>query len=243
MKTIFLALITFFSVNTYANHSSETVIFSKPDHTSWNTLSKKYINQNGDVNYKAFKKDEAKLDAYLQYLASNAPSKDWSKNEKLAYYINLYNAGTVKLILKNYPVKSIKDISKPWDKEWLKVGNKTFSLGQIEHEVLRKMNEPRIHFAINCASYSCPKLSNEAYTATNTQAKLKQATIDFVNDKKRNIITPNKVQLSAIFKWFKDDFTKNGSVIDFIKPYAKTKIESKVKISYLTYDWSLNESK
>jgi hypothetical protein len=243
MKTIFTVLISFFFANTSSAENNKKLVFEKPNHTAWNSLSKKHINQNGDVNYKAFKKDEAQLDAYLKYLATNDPKSDWSKNEKLAYYINLYNAGTVKLILDNYPLKSIKDISKPWDKEWLKVGDKTYSLGQIEHEVLRKMDEPRIHFAINCASFSCPKLSNEAYTATNMQAKLNQATIDFVNDKKRNIITPNNAQLSAIFKWFKSDFTKNGSVIDFIQPYSKIKIGTKVKISYLVYDWSLNEIK
>ncbi len=243
MKTLFIVLISFLSINISSSENNKKIVFEKPNHTLWNTLSKKYINSKGDVNYKAFKKDETQLDTYLRDLARNSPKADWSKNEKLAYYINLYNAGTVKLILDNYPIKSIKDISKPWDKKWLQIADKTYSLGQIEHEILRKMNEPRIHFAINCASFSCPKLSNEAYTASNTQAKLKQATIDFINDKSRNIISTKKIQLSEIFKWFKDDFTKNGTLIEYIQPYSKIKIDSKAKINYLDYDWSLNEIK
>lgn len=98
-------------------------------------------------------------------LSAQAPDKTWSVQELLAYYINLYNAYTVDLILKNYPVKSIKDLNGPWTKAIVPIGDIRMSLGGIENSILRKMNEPRIHFALNCASVSCPKLLNEAYSA------------------------------------------------------------------------------
>ena len=212
-------------------------------HADWNTLLKKYVTDAGNVDYKNFKNDISSLDSYLKQLAENGPANNWSKKERLAYYINLYNAATVKLILDNYPIKSIKDINKPWGKKWVRVGNTTYSLGNIEHKILRKMNEPRIHFAINCASYSCPKLLNVAFTAANMETLLQKATIEFINDTKRNKISTNKVQLSNIFKWYKKDFTGNGTLIEYLNTYLTTKINDNSDIDYLKYDWSLNEAK
>ncbi|MCB0464964.1 MAG: DUF547 domain-containing protein, partial [Aequorivita sp.] len=133
------------------------------DHSQWDKLLKKYVNNAGFLDYKGFKNDRQKLDDYLKMLSEKEPTNDWSVQELLAYYINLYNAATVKLIVENYPVKSIKDIDGAWTKGRVTVGNKELSLGGIENGILRKMNEPRIHFAVNCASISCPKLMNEAY--------------------------------------------------------------------------------
>ncbi|WP_238474529.1 DUF547 domain-containing protein [Maribacter algarum] len=215
---------------------------SLPNHELWNTLLTTYVNDKGDVDYKSFLNDISSLEEYLGHLAENSPKKDWSKNEKLAYYINLYNAATVKLILDNYPTKSIKDIKNPWGKDWVKIGKGLLSLGDIEHKVLRKMNEPRIHFAINCASFSCPKLLNKAFTASQMEAQLQKTTHDFINDKTRNIISKHKIQLSNIFKWYKKDFTENGSLIDYIKPYTEVNIDVDTDINYLKYDWNLNEA-
>tara|TARA_R110002051_G_scaffold149720_1_gene222273 strand:- start:3843 stop:4568 length:726 start_codon:yes stop_codon:yes gene_type:complete len=215
----------------------------KPNHSNWTILLKKYVDNNGNVNYKSFINENKVVQNYLNELAKNSPSDDWSKQDKLAYYINLYNAATVQLILDNYPKKSIKDIKNPWDKEWIKIGNDIFSLGQIEHKILRKMNDPRIHFAINCASYSCPKLSNEAYTTQNIEKQLQKAAFDFINDPKKNKLSENNLQLSNIFKWYKEDFTQEGSLTDYIKSFTKVNVNSKAKISYLEYDWSLNEAK
>ncbi|MBT9187437.1 DUF547 domain-containing protein [Zobellia russellii] len=220
------------------NEQSKTL-----DHSTWNTLLKKHVDLTGNVDYKAFKADQATLTAYLDYLAHSVPSENWAKEEGLAYYINLYNAATVQLILNNYPTKSIKDIKDPWGKEWVKIGDESYSLGDIEHKILRKMDEPRIHFAINCASFSCPKLLTEAYTAQKLENQLQQASKDFVNDPTRNIISKEKLQLSNIFKWYKKDFTENGNLIDYIKNYSHTDIDQKANIKYLTYDWSLNEKK
>ncbi|MEA1785584.1 DUF547 domain-containing protein [Arenibacter sp. GZD96] len=222
-------------------HGSAETIPMK--HNAWDTLLKKYVDDDGQVDYEGFKKASSELDAYLHELAVNYPSKNWTKEDRLAYYINLYNAGTIKLITANYPVKSIKDIKRPWDQKWLRIGDKMYSLGDIEHEILRKMNEPRIHFAINCASFSCPKLINEAYKAEHVDQQLHIAAVNFINDPNRNIISTEKAQLSEIFKWFKKDFTENGSLTDFVNQYAKTTINRKTKTGYLDYDWSLNEAK
>jgi len=232
------------STKTILTKEKDTPIISEEKTDIWNELLVKYVNTNGDVDYKGFLKDKEKLQLYLDDMATNSPQNKWSKEEKLVYYINIYNAGTVKLILDNYPIKSIKDIKKPWAKEIIKIGENTFSLGDIEHKILRKMNEPRIHFAINCASYSCPKLINKAFTISNIEKMLERATVDFINDSKQNKITADKLQLSNIFKWYKKDFTDKGiSLIDYINPYIKIDIEEKANISYLKYDWSLNEAK
>ena len=213
------------------------------DHSAWDQLLKKYVDEKGNVDYKSFQKDKQALVNYLDFLAQNSPKANEDKKERLAYYINLYNAATVKLILDNYPTNSIKDIRSPWDKKWVKVGEKELSLGHIEHKILRKMDEPRIHFAINCASYSCPKLLNEAFTASNMETLLQESTRDFINDPTRNIITSGRLRLSNIFKWYKKDFTLDGTLIEYINPYSEQSIASDAKINYLKYDWSLNERK
>lgn len=219
-------------------NSSQEVI----DHSQWDKLLKKHVNSEGLVDYKGFLNDTAVLDDYLKMLSENKPSEDWSVQELLAYYINLYNAGTVKLIVENYPIKSIKDINRPWTKDRIQIGDKMLSLGDIEHKILRKMNEPRIHFAINCASFSCPKLITEAYTASKINKQLESATKNFINSNE-NEITSGALKLSSIFDWFKKDFQVNGKtdVIGFINLYSKIKIDPTAKISYKNYNWDLNE--
>ncbi len=211
------------------------------DHSKWDILLKRHVDDAGNVDYKSFAKDIKVLQNYLDYLAINRPADGTPKPQKLAYYINLYNAATVKLILNNYPTKSIKDIKNPWGKDIVQMGGEKISLGDLEHKILRKMDEPRIHFAINCASYSCPKLLNTAFTATNLENLLEQTAKDFINDPKRNVLTKEKASLSEIFNWYKKDFTKNGSLIDYLNQYADQKLTSNTKISYLDYNWGLNE--
>ena len=218
-------------------------ICGEADHKSWDRLLHSFVDDNGNVDYLGFKKESEALNQYLEQLGKNTVNENWSREKKLAYYINLYNAATVKLILDNYPLASIRDINKPWDKAWIKYGGEFISLGEIEHQILRKMNEPRIHFAINCASYSCPKLLNEAYTEGKLDKQLDKATKDFVNDPSRNKISENKVALSKIFKWYKIDFENNGSLIVYLNQYLKSSINPDAKIEYLKYNWSLNEIK
>ncbi|TYC12105.1 DUF547 domain-containing protein [Bizionia gelidisalsuginis] len=210
------------------------------DHSEWNTLLKKYVTKNGDVNYKGFKNESEKLNTYVSYLEHQIPTEAWSVNKQLAYFINVYNANTIKLIIDNYPLKSIKDISSPWKKDRFKIGDKDFSLAGLENGILRTMNEPRIHFAINCASTSCPKLLSEAYTEANVLELMEKATKEFINNSAKNELSSNKVKISEIFKWYKSDFTENGSVIDYINLYSTIKINAETSVDYIDYDWSLN---
>ncbi len=211
------------------------------DHSSWDTLLKTHVDQEGHVNYKGFKTNVAQLDAYLNLLSKHQPNTSSSKNEKLAYWINAYNAFTIKLILNNYPIKSIKDIGNPWDKKFIKLDHRLRDLNYIEHEVLRKMDEPRIHFAIVCASVSCPKLRNEAFTASMIETQLTVATKEFLFDPSKNNLSQNSIKISNIFKWFAKDFKQNGSIIDFLNSYSDIQISSKAKKSYKDYNWNLNE--
>ncbi|WP_010229880.1 DUF547 domain-containing protein [Gillisia marina] len=213
------------------------------DHSEWNTLLKKHVSNEGLVDYKGFMKDRAQLNAYLSKLSEMKPTKDWSVQEQLAYYINIYNAYTVDLILNNYPTKSIKDIDGPWTKDIVPIGDVDISLGGVENSILRKMNEPRIHFAINCASSSCPKLLNEAYTAAKINEQLDRATKEFVNSDK-NEISKNSAKLSSIFDWYKKDFTENGmTLLDYVNKYSNVKIDAGTAVNYKDYDWNLNEQK
>ena len=220
---------------------SEIVIVENFNHSDWNILLQKHVSERGNVNYKAFKKEELKLTSYLNSLSSNYPSETWSNDEKMAYWINAYNAFTIQLIIENYPISSIKDIKNPWGIEFIKLGDKTFSLNDIEHEILRKMNDPRIHFGIVCASVSCPKLENTAFEASNLDSKLDSATKEFLADPMRNNLTENSIEISKIFKWFYKDFKNEGSLIDFLNKYAEITISQNAKKSYKDYDWNLNE--
>ncbi|PIF01024.1 MAG: hypothetical protein CR994_02970 [Maribacter sp.] len=213
------------------------------DHDTWDILLKRHVDGEGNVDYKGFIADSGQLKGYLEYLSGNPIADSAPKEERLAYYINLYNAGTVQLILDNYPLGSIKDIFRPWGKERLKIGDDSFSLGEIEHDILREMGEPRIHFAINCASYSCPKLLNRAYSASKLEEQLEKATFDFINDPTKNKISQDRIALSKIFKWYRSDFTTENPLIDYLGKYVDIKIPQDTEIDFLTYDWDLNEKR
>ena len=211
------------------------------NHDPWNNLLKTHVSSNGNVNYNGFKNNRKALTNYITSLGKSIPNEKWSKEDKLAYWINAYNAMTIDLIIRNYPIKSIKDIKDPWDQRLWKLGDKWYHLNQIEHQILRKMNEPRIHFGIVCASFSCPKLQNKAFTASQLEAQLTAATKEFLIDKNRNEIASNTIKISKIFKWFSIDFKQNGSLIDFLNQYSEVQISSNAKKSYKDYNWDLNE--
>jgi len=212
------------------------------DHSGWDALLKKHVDDAGLVEYMGFKEDNEALQEYLSMLSAQNPTEQWSVQELLAYYINLYNAYTIDLIVDNYPVQSIKDISGPWTKAIVPIGKNTLSLGGVENGILRKMNEPRIHFAINCASISCPKLLNEAYTAGKINEQLDKAASQFINGNK-NSIEQDKVQLSSIFDWYQKDYKVNGKqdVIAYINAFSDVKIATGTPLEYLEYNWNLNE--
>lgn len=244
MKNIFLLLISF---------SVTTASFAQkvPSHQQWDKLLKKHVNAAGMVNYKGFQKDRSDLDAYLKTLSETAPKKIRSENDQKAFWINAYNAYTVSLILQHYPVKSIKDIggnvykiNTPWDIKFIRIGGEKYDLNNIEHKILRrKFDDPRIHFAIVCASVSCARLSRDAYTGDKLEAQLEAETKGFLNDKTKNNIRADKAELSKYFTWYRGDFTKKGSLVDYINKYSQTKINDNTKINYLDYNWNLNEQK
>lgn len=212
-------------------------------HASWDALLKVYVREDGTVRYTEFLKDRKELQSYLVRLAKTPPKANWTREARLAYYINLYNAGTMALILDNYPVESIRDIKKPWRLKWISVGENRYSLGDIEHKILRKMDDPRIHFAINCASYSCPVLTRDAYREAEIEAQLQDAARIFINDTERNKIAAEGAQISKIFKWFRSDFESPGtSLWDYLNTYSSTKLSTEAPIEFLPYDWSLNDS-
>ena len=229
---------TFICMLSFVAIQAQTSIFD--------SLLQKNVDKTGRVDYQSLKNNETLLDNYLAYIQNNEPTKDWSSNKKKAFWINTYNAYTIKIILNNYPLKSIRDIKidgkTAWKIPFVKVGQKRYTLDQIEHEILRKkFNDPRIHVGINCASVSCPRLWNFAFTEDNIASSLDNLMKVFINDTSRNKISKNNLELSEIFNWFSKDFIKNGTIISYLNTYAAIKISEKASIKYLTYDWSLNK--
>jgi len=212
----------------------------KISHADFDALLSKYVSNNGVVNYAGFKNNVSKLDTYLDAL-TNTKLSSLSKNEKLAFWINAYNAYTIKLILNNYPVNSITDLEggKPWDKKWINLDGKTLSLNNIENDIIRPtFNEPRIHFAVNCAAKSCPPLLNKAWTASNLESNFEKQTKKFVNNSQYNNISASSIKISQIFNWYKVDF---GNVVSFLNKYSNVKIDANAQVEHLEYDWALNK--
>jgi len=233
-------------------------------HAIFDGLLKKNVTPEGAVNYKGFIQDSVQFNKYLTLLENNHPNKkNWSKDQQLAYWINAYNAYTVKLIIDHYPVKSIKDIksgigfvNSVWDIKFINIEGQEYDLNNIEHSIIRtEFDEPRIHFAVNCASYSCPRLRNEAFTAERLEEQLEDQARKFFNDKrKNNIISKDKIVLSSILKWYSTDFTKKGlisrifggkgrtqNLIKFVNPYVDIEINRDAEIEFMDYRWDLNE--
>ncbi|MFZ6052377.1 DUF547 domain-containing protein [Halocola ammonii] len=216
-------------------------------HEQWDKLVKKHVTEEGYVNYEGFIEDSVALNRYLNQLSNHHPNDSWSKNERLAYWLNAYNAFTVKLILDNWPVESIKDIAggipfvnTAWDVKFIEIEGEKYDLNNIEHGIIRKeFDEPRIHFAVNCASVSCPKLRNEAYTSEELDSQLDDQARDFINGPK-NEIKENEVRLSRLFKWYGGDFTKKMGLKEFVNQYAEQKIGNEVEVEFKEYDWRLN---
>ena len=218
---------------------------------------------NGLVKYKELINNE-NFSNYLEQLSSTNPD-ELNKNEKLAFWINAYNAFTLKIVAENYPVESITDLhtggkvigfllgKTVWDKEFIKINNKNYSLNYIEHEILRKMDEPRIHFAIVCASISCPAIRDEAYEAAKIELQLSEETYKFLNDTSRNSFDVNEreADISQIFNWFDEDFGESDeSILKFVSKYLPENINNDIQsnlddwdVSYKSYNWDLNELK
>lgn len=209
-------------------------------HQQFEALLQKHVSDAGKVNYKGLKADKASLDAYCQSLSDNPAQEDWTKEAKMAYWINAYNAFTLKLIVDNYPTKSILnfDGGKTWDVRRIKIGDKKYSLNNLENDILRpQFKDPRIHFAINCAAKSCPPLWNHAFTAENLNEALDARTRAFVNDPAFNTLNANRAQVSKIFDWYAVDF---GDLKKFLNQYANIQLKNTAAVVFLEYNWDLN---
>jgi hypothetical protein len=238
-------------------------------HTVWNDLLAKNVvwidaGHASQVRYAGFESDRAKLKAYLDSLSAvtRQDFDGWSKTEQLAFLINAYNAFTIEKVLTRYPnLKSIRDfgtfVGNPWkDKFFTLLGTPT-SLDGIEHDTIRKpgvYDDPRIHFAVNCASVGCPALRNEAYVADRLDAQLEDQTRRFLSDRSRNRYVPDSgtLEVSKIFDWYGGDFKRaKGDLVAFFASYAvdmsnapeaqQAIRDGKAKIAFPEYDWALND--
>lgn len=254
-KTVYSVLFTVIAiVSLGCSATGQSQVNSTPlDHAVWDSLLHRHVKKDGFVDYKGMVKDSVELNQYLSQLsAANPSSTNWTREEKMAFWINAYNAFTVKLIVDHYPVKSIKDIKRgipfvntAWDIQFIKIGGKTYDLNNIEHGILRPdFKDARVHAAINCASYSCPALRAEAYKAETLDVQLTDAARSFVNDPLRNRVTATNANISEIFKWFRGDFTREtGSIRGFLNRYAAEALNANGRINYIDYDWRLNDIK
>jgi hypothetical protein len=244
-------------------------------HAAFSTLLRKHVvliegGKSSQVRYADLVKDRAALKAYLDSLSavSEAQFSSWTKAERMAFLINAYNAFTLELIVAHHPVRSIKDIGGVFDNRWkrkfFKLFGKDAYLDMIEHEMLRKpgaYNEPRVHYAVNCASIGCPMLREEAFVAARLDKQLEEQAERFLSDRSRNRFSAGKLEVSMIFNWFKEDWTSNYTGFEgktaaiasreaYFARYAKLLADRpedqaliaamKAPISHLDYDWNLN---
>ena len=224
------------------------------DHSLFDQVLKAYVNNQGRVDYNGIAKNQP-FKAYMESL-EKAQVESMSRDGQLAFWLNAYNAVTIDKVIKWKPKKSVRETFVPGIWTGTKfftsrehtVAGRDLSPDDIEHEILRKQfKDPRIHFAIICASSSCPPMPRFAYTEENVQAKLEDETRKYINSERgtQTDSAKNVLHLSKLFDWFAGDFeSKSGSVQDFIKPYlnesALAFVEKEPKIKYIHYDWALN---
>lgn len=240
-----------------ASNSTRTV-----DHKAWSQLLARYVKQGADglnrVDYAAFKRaGQPELKAYISRLEATDP-RTLDRLEQFAFLANLYNAKTIDIVLDHYPVKSIKDISLgggliaaftggPWKANVLKIYGVDASLDDIEHGVLRQVfKDPRVHYAINCASVGCPNLGTEALTGAKLEQQLNAAAAAYINHSRGVTISNGQLFVSSIYTWFQSDFGgSEAGVLKHFKTYASATLAAKLKatptIAGYIYDWNLND--
>lgn len=240
------------------------------DHSTWNNLLQAHVNPLGggeatEVDYRGLQEERPLLQAYLKSLSAvdEQAFNAWETSDQLAFLINAYNGWTVELILSRYPeLESIKDLGSflqsPWKKKFIPLLGKRRSLDGIEHGLIRgsgRYNDPRIHFAVNCASVGCPALRPEAYRGDIIEQQLRDAETLFLSDRSRNRVVNGVFEVSSIFKWYGDDFRKGWFGVESLEQYLLSHsekmgfvmkngdelVKSKLKIRYLKYDWTLND--
>lgn len=224
-----------------------------PAHARWDRLLHQYVHD-GSVDYTGLRgPGRAELDAYLGELSSVSTTASWGRNEALAFWIDAYNAWTVKLIVDHPGIKSIKSITtvgSPWKLSFIPMratGKETMSLDDIEHGVIRpRFGDPRIHVAVVCASVSCPPLRAEAFVASRVDAQLDEQARAFLADPERNTVDAERkvLRLSGIFDWYAGDFEASGGVPAFVQKYGPPALAEAAgagwQVEYVDYDWGLN---
>ena len=246
MKTIGIPLTIIITCLLITGGSADAMVV---DHSLFASLLDRHLKA-GMVDYKGFQKDEAILDQYLDRLAAVDPEV-LSNQEQFAFYANAYNAWTLKLILSRYPdIGSIKELGSifksPWKKKIARIDGQLLTLDQIEHDILRKrFKDPRVHFAVNCASKGCPPLQEEPFTGSRLDDQLNRATVHFINASHFNRLEGDILWVSKIFDWFPEDFNHDviGYFIQFADAPLRDQLEKnrdRIRVKYLDYDWSLN---
>ncbi len=227
------------------------------DHSAWDTLLKKYVVDQDGINLFAYgsvdQTDRGILDGYLGTLQS-VPVSDLNSREQFAYWVNLYNALTIQVIVEHYPVESIKDISYgwlprggPWREKLVTVQGMELSLDDIEHRILRPVfQDNRVHYAVNCASIGCPNLQNRAFTRANLESLLELGAKQYINHPRGVLMEEDALILSSIFDWYGEDFGDNEAeiiqhLLKYMEPERKEMLEQYHSIDGFRYDWSLNE--
>ncbi len=238
--------------------ASDRVSVQEISHDEWHALVSKYVDQEGMVDYQAWQtstRDVERLDDYLDHLSTARFTKNDRRAARLAYWINAYNAVTIKGILREYPTSSIRNHTAKlfgyniWKNLKLQVDDRQISLDAMEHEILRKMGEPRIHFAIVCASIGCPRLLNEAYVPQQVDAQLTTNAQAFFKDPAKFRIQGGRLYLSPILNWFAADFGSNQAaqlktISAWVPDSARALVaQGKAKVTYLDYDWGLNDQR
>ncbi len=244
IKTLPALLITL--VLLYSQLSAQAFDHS---HAEFDVVLKTYVDAKGMVNYSGLKSHRSGLDSYLAKTGAVKESdfNSWTRDQRLAFLINVYNAETLQLIIDNYPVKSIKKIGslfgQPWDVKSVTLFGKKTTLNTIEHDILRpKYKEPRVHFVIVCAAMGCPPLLNKAFTPEHLDDQLDARGRYFLGQKSKNKLDGSTLYLSPIFDWFEEDFTADGSLQNYVATFFPENIKGKkLKIKFTSYDWSLNK--
>jgi len=242
------------------------------DHSAWGQLVERHVSSSNNgaistVDYGQFKLERSQLKSYLVALESidQTTFDGWATEEQLAFLINAYNAWTVELIVDSYPdVSSIRELgtitTSPWQKKFIPFLGATRSLDEIEHEMIRgsgRYNEPRIHFAVNCASIGCPALIDKPFEAATLDEQLESATKAFLTDRMRNRLDADGLAVSSIFDWYRDDFEQGwrgaDTLEDFLVLYAdsldltavqtESLVDGDIDIGFTDYDWRLNDIK
>lgn len=239
-------------------HREESTL--RVNHAAWGEFLDKYVLESADgvnrVSYGSVApEDKRKLEGYIASLAA-VPVSRLGRSEQLAYWINLYNALTVKVVLDHYPMKSILDIrispgwfSKgPWGKKLVTVEGEALSLDDIEHRILRPIwRDPRVHYAVNCASVGCPNLARLPYTAETVEGMLDRNAREYVNHPRGVSVAEKGLVVSSIYEWFKEDFGgTDRAVIQHLKKYASPSLAKALakaaRIDDDRYDWRLNDA-